>query len=1709
MGFGWSNAVYAEGSVDLIRENPTNPRSDGARPYLDYRNDPTGNIPRTTIIKVYAEQGETINLGSSAMAYGLGGGAGDIQFRSPDGTSGNCSSADPETGFIRNIDQERAGSGTGYTPCTINVGAGQTGVWEIDFVSPTQTSPIDPPPTGANAPWTQPTNVGYVAAWDVTVRDETQTVIPGRAYANYMALNMGSNNVGLNSIAFILTDQGYLYRVDLNGLDPYGFIFFANSKGFTDSPCPGGNPLYSSVPIFPVPGNICIPAEADSPLTNDITYKIFFNAPSSDLPTEASVPPSLTDPDGFTWLRRIPPPIPTTSNFAFQGREGTPGQAGSDPSLTLGGTFSFDASSPGFYSIVIDVNRNGTFGDSPDVVLQDRITQVNAGPITRAWNGTDRNGNPLPAGFTPYVSELSFYVGDVHFPFLDPENNREGLVIERVDPTNPTLPSVNSIVYYNDTELQTIGVPTSPIAALGGVDSLRPTRGARGFDGGFGDNNGIDTWTSLVNPITLTGGILIQKADLSITKTDNPDPVAVGDAISYTLTVTSNPSVAPDIYSNVAGARVTDTVPPEITGVSWSCAVTSGIGACGTASGTGNTIDLTVDLNVEATATITVNGTVSSAGSGTLTNTANVGRPPDVFDPNLTNNTDNENTTITASPVQPVGTKSARLLTDTDGSGSVTAGDIIEYTVTYSNQQPDIDITDFLATDRLDPNNLSLVAGSYSLTATGAQTTITANPNFNGTTNTNLNTAGTLGRGGGQVVIRYQAQITAPVGTQISNQATATSNGGTVPLSITDALQGAGDLPQTSDDGTNQGNLPSTGDDEPTLITVGNPTPNPIQPVGTKSARLLTDRDNTGSVTPGDIIEYTVTYTNAQPGTDITDFLATDRLDPNNLSLVAGSYSLTATGAQTTITANPNFNGTSNTNLNTAGTLGRGGGQVVIKYQAQIIAPAGTQISNQATATSNGGTVPVSITDALQGAGDLPQTSDDGTNQGNLPSTGDDEPTLITVGNPTPNPIQPVGTKSARLLTDRDNTGSVTAGDIIEYTVTYTNAQPGTDITDFLATDRLDPNNLSLVAGSYSLTATGAQTTITANPNFNGTSNTNLNTAGTLGRGGGQVVIRYQAQITAPPGTQISNQATATSNGGTVPVSITDALQGAGDLPQTSDDGTNQGNLPSTGDDEPTLITVGNPTPNPIQPVGTKSARLLTDSDGSGSVTAGDIIEYTVTYSNQTPDTDITNFLASDRLEPSQVSFVSGSYSLTATGAQTTITANPNFNGTSNTNLNTAGTLGRGGGQVVIKYQAQIIAPAGTQISNQASATSIGGTVNLSLTDAVQDTGDLPQTGDNGIDQGNLPSTGDDEPTLITVGNSTPNPVQPFGTKSARIFTDTDQSGSVTAGDIIEYTVTYTNQQPDTNVIDFLATDSLDRNNLSFVPGSYSLTATGAQTTITPNPNFNGTTNTNLNTPGTLGRGGGQVVIKYQAQITAAPGTQISNQAEATSNGGTVPLSRTDAVQGLGGLPQLGDDGTNQGNLPDSRDDDATLITVSASGPARLRLVKRITTVTRGGVPISGFNFSSFVDDPNDDNDTAAGWSQLPTDAPVGAVTLGSQATLQSGDEVEYTVYFLSDGSQTSQNIKFCDPIPTGTTFIADSFGSGRGILLNRGGTQTPQTNDADTDSGAFFSPLTAVTTPPCSDSNNPNGSVFLEMGDIPNTAPSNVGFVRFRVRID
>ena len=177
-----------------------------------------------------------------------------------------------------------------------------------------------------------------------------------------------------------------------------------------------------------------------------------------------------------------------------------------------------------------------------------------------------------------------------------------------------------------------------------------------------------------------------------------------------------------------------------------------------------------------------------------------------------------------------------------------------------------------------------------------------------------------------------------------------------------------------------------------------------------------------------------------------------------------------------------------------------------------------------------------------------------------------------------------------------------------------------------------------------------------------------------------------------------------------------------------------------------------------------------------------------------------------------------------------------------------------------------------------------------------------------------------------------------------------------------------------------------------------------------------------------------------------------------------------------------------------------TIIRVNRDrGQPRLRLVKRITQVNTT-------TYSSLVDDPNSADDTPGLWPA--TLQPVGLPNLDPQTPVQSGAEVEYTIYFLSDGTQNSRNVNLCDLIPAGTTFLPNSFSPGSGIVLNQGGTSTLQTNAADTDSGRFFSPLAPVTAP-CSDTRNPNGAVFVNLGNIPTVAPTNAGFVRFRVKIN
>jgi uncharacterized repeat protein (TIGR01451 family) len=162
---------------------------------------------------------------------------------------------------------------------------------------------------------------------------------------------------------------------------------------------------------------------------------------------------------------------------------------------------------------------------------------------------------------------------------------------------------------------------------------------------------------------------------------------------------------------------------------------------------------------------------------------------------------------------------------------------------------------------------------------------------------------------------------------------------------------------------------------------------------------------------------------------------------------------------------------------------------------------------------------------------------------------------------------------------------------------------------------------------------------------------------------------------------------------------------------------------------------------------------------------------------------------------------------------------------------------------------------------------------------------------------------------------------------------------------------------------------------------------------------------------------------------------------------------------------------------------------VGAEDAVNIRLLKRITGASRNGQPVSGVNFNTFTPDPNSNNDDSLNDAQRQL---VRGVT-NLEAPLQSGDEAEYTLYFITEGSENLQNIRLCDLIPQGTTFTNNSLTvSGAG----NGG-----------DNGRYLSPLTPVDNfSNICPANNTNGAVLVNLGVLPG---GNVGFVRFRVKIN
>ncbi|WP_255890092.1 tandem-95 repeat protein, partial [Nocardioides astragali] len=288
---------------------------------------------------------------------------------------------------------------------------------------------------------------------------------------------------------------------------------------------------------------------------------------------------------------------------------------------------------------------------------------------TAGTAGAQSDNPPVLIGTTTNPSATITFVDGTGAPISNPvlENDESAIVRVRV-----TSASTATTIKYTDIAVPTCfssptAVTTTSSAGGTGGYATTVTDGFIRMAGGQIPNNGFltveftttpnctsgtylissDPSTNASNPpsgtnqsVSTTGGSLTVAAglaDLSITKTDTPDPVNTNGTLTYTLGVSN---AGPNDASAV---KVVDTLPAgtsfvSATGTNWNCANASGTVTCNRTGG---------NLAPGAAPAITITVTAPIAG-GSITNSATVSSPNDNTP---ANNTATASTRVNIAPV--------------------------------------------------------------------------------------------------------------------------------------------------------------------------------------------------------------------------------------------------------------------------------------------------------------------------------------------------------------------------------------------------------------------------------------------------------------------------------------------------------------------------------------------------------------------------------------------------------------------------------------------------------------------------------------------------------------------------------------------------------------------------------------------------------------------------------------------------------------------------------------------------------------------------------------------------------------------------------------------------------------------------------------------------------------------------------------------------
>jgi uncharacterized repeat protein (TIGR01451 family) len=359
------------------------------------------------------------------------------------------------------------------------------------------------------------------------------------------------------------------------------------------------------------------------------------------------------------------------------------------------------ANATGSISINTTVTSSAANSVVNNVVISTTTTETNTGNNTSSFTSTV----PRPNVYTSKTGPTTATVGSSFSYTVSYGNNGNSVAsnVVIVDNLPVGLTFVSATPAPTTVNGQTITWNLGNVAAgATGTISINVQSSATLANGAVVVNNvAISTTSGGDNPNDNSGSstTTLQRADVSVTKSSTTTfPVLSGQTVTYHL---DYGNTGPAAAANVV---LVDTVPSQLTAVTWSC--TSGCAG----SGTGNSISITLGtLAAGATGRVTVTGTATTTlDREDFTNTAMIS----------TSTPETSTTNNQSSVVGAVWTTDVQLIKL--AQAQVIAGETFTVTLQYANNGP-ATASAVVLTDTL-PSGISLVTSTPAASSVSGQT---------------------------------------------------------------------------------------------------------------------------------------------------------------------------------------------------------------------------------------------------------------------------------------------------------------------------------------------------------------------------------------------------------------------------------------------------------------------------------------------------------------------------------------------------------------------------------------------------------------------------------------------------------------------------------------------------------------------------------------------------------------------------------------------------------------------------------------------------------------------------------------------------------------------------------------------------------------------------------------------------------------------------